>query len=193
MSSLLCSRTPAAALGPQLSGISKPPPRSAAIACTALNLLHGTIHRRPLPTAQVTIVGKVLGSVERGGNLDMQVSDGTGAIDVSIYIDTDTDVRRAVCMSSQLCTAPALHHRGCHACAAGRIITTATGCERRLPLLTCPHSTTHNDTGQRGRAEEGRAEPRHLCSRLRRAQELQRQAHHQRVRGAPHPRLQRGG
>jgi hypothetical protein len=41
------------------------------------------------PPAQVTLVAKVVGAAERGTYLDVAVHDGSGAIDVSIFLEQD--------------------------------------------------------------------------------------------------------
>jgi hypothetical protein len=40
----------------------------------------------------VTVVGKVLSIAERGGSLDLRVSDGTGATDLQFFGDAVEDV-----------------------------------------------------------------------------------------------------
>ncbi len=45
--------------------------------------------RNCTPPPQVTLVGKVVHANESGGGIDLQLSDGTGVIDVRVYAETD--------------------------------------------------------------------------------------------------------
>jgi hypothetical protein len=45
----------------------------------------------------VTLVGKVVSCAERAGNIDLQISDGTGVISITYFVDSvDSDVSAAI-------------------------------------------------------------------------------------------------
>lgn len=50
----------------------------------------------PTQSTQVTLVAKVVGAAERGTYLDVAVDDGSGAIDVSIFLEQDDVSNRGV-------------------------------------------------------------------------------------------------